>query len=266
MMPTAPASLLEEALSEQPKHKGARRAPEKLMTNPGLRQRIARTPRAAVPRRRRLGQAGRRVLRVQREALPDAKSRRRRRCSAASPASPKRTCSSQATRSSPTASRALDPADVQSRGNVERIATQPGRFEDLAAAWEEAFLATDEDNLALRGELPQARGRALRQPARRSEPGATPGSGCLIRSDPLDTAAGGRPSRLYNQAAQWSDLIDVLRRQAEWAQGGDRKEILFRVGEIQQNLLAWTASPLSLTYREILRPTAPRAGRSTHWR
>src|SRR5262249_3824256 len=47
----------------------------------------------------------------------------------------------------------LDPADVANRLNVKRIATTLGRFEDLAAAWEEAFLATDEDNLALRGEL-----------------------------------------------------------------------------------------------------------------
>ena len=47
----------------------------------------------------------------------------------------------------------LDPADSQHRGNVERVATALGRFEDLAAAWEEAFLATDSDNLARRGEL-----------------------------------------------------------------------------------------------------------------
>mgnify|MGYP000426233988 CR=1 FL=1 len=145
--------LLEEALSEQPKHKGARRALEKLMTHPGLRQRIART---LEPLFHDDGDwaklAG--VLRVQREALPDAKSPE-----AAALLSRIARITEESLREPGDALIAyreavrLDPADVQSRGHVERIATQLGRFEDLAAAWEEAFLATDEDNLALRGEL-----------------------------------------------------------------------------------------------------------------
>jgi len=246
--------LLEEALSEQPKHKGARRALEKLMTHPGLRQRIART---LEPLFQDDGDWAKlaSVLRVQREALPDAKSPE-----AAALLSRIARITEESLRDPGEALVAyreavrLDPADVQSRGHVERIATQLGRFEDLAAAWEEAFLATDEDNLALRGELlrraAELYDHQLADPNRARDAWKR-----LLDLDPtsLDTAkpAAVALARLYHQAAQWSDLIDVLRRQAEWAQGSDRKEILFRVGEIQQNLLLDSIAAVQ-TYREIL--------------
>src|SRR5262249_31113332 len=77
----------------------------------------------------------------------------------------------------------------------------------------------------------------------------------LLELDPtsLDTAkpAAVALARLYQQASQWRELIDVLRRQAEWAHGSERKEILFRGGEIQQKLL-YDAASAALTYREIL--------------
>ena len=79
------------------------------------------------------------------------------------------------------------------------------------------------------------------------------GSGFDLDPTSLDTA---RPAavalaRLYQQAEQWRDLIDVLRRQAEWSYGSDRKTLLFRIGEIQQNLLVDSDAAIA-TYREIL--------------
>ena len=77
----------------------------------------------------------------------------------------------------------------------------------------------------------------------------------LLDLDPtsLDTA---RPaaialSRLYEQAGHWRDLIDVLRKQVEWTSGPERKELLFRIGEIEQSLLLDPAAAVT-TYREIL--------------
>ncbi|HRI50804.1 MAG TPA: hypothetical protein PLW65_11535, partial [Pseudomonadota bacterium] len=140
--------LLEEALSEQPKHKGARRALEGLMDNAGLRQRIART---LEPLLEQDGDHAKlvAVLSVQREALPMERSPE-----AAALLSRIAQITEEKLRKPDGALAAyrealkLDPADPQHRGNVERVATSLGRYEDLAAAWEEAFLAADQDNLA----------------------------------------------------------------------------------------------------------------------
>ena len=250
--------LLEEALSEQPKHKGARKALEGLMGNPGLRQRIART---LEPLFESDGQWDKlaQVLRVQREALPEQRSPE-----AAALLARIARITEERLKQLPEALGAyrealrLDPGDVSNRENVERIATQLGRFEDLAAAWEEAFQAADEDNLALRGDLLRRAAELydsqLQDPQRARDAWKR-----LLELDPtsLDTA---RPAtvalaRLYEQAAQWRELIEVLRKQAEWAQGGDRKELLFRVGEIEHDLLSDSTAAVA-TYREILESDA----------
>lgn len=252
--PDGACELLEEALSEQPKHKGARRALESLMTHTGLRQRIART---LEPLFEADGDFAKLVgvLRVQREALPEERSPE-----AAALLSRIALLSEEKLNKPDDALAAyrealrLDPADVANRSNVERIATALGRFEDLAAAWEEAFRATDEDNLALRGELLRRAAELyddkLADPARARDAWKR-----LLDLDPtsLDTAkpAAVALSRLYQQARRWADLIDVLRRQAEWAQGEERKALLFRVGGIQERLLSDRGAAIA-TYREIL--------------
>ena len=252
--PDGACELLEETLSEQPKHKGARRALEALMTNEGLRQRIARTLEPLFEADgdfTRLSQ----VLRVQREALPSERSpeaaallSRIARITEENLKKP-----SEALDAYREALR-LDPADAANKLNVERLATQSGRFEDLAAAWEDAFRATDEDNLALRGELLR-RAAELYDHRLQDASRARDAWKRLLDLDPtsLDTAkpAAVALARLYEQSAQHSELIEVLRRQAEWAQGSDRKELLFRIGDIQKTLLLDPQAAVS-TYREIL--------------
>jgi tetratricopeptide (TPR) repeat protein len=252
--PDGACELLEEALSEQPKHKGARRALEALMTHAGLRQRIART---LEPLFEADGDFTKlvEVLRVQREALPEERSPE-----AAALMSRIALLSEEKLNKPDDALAAyrealrLDPADVQNRQNVERIATALGRFEDLAAAWEEAFRATDEDNLALRGEL-LCRAAELYDDKLADPERARDAWKRLLDLDPtsLDTAkpAAIALARLYQQSRRWSELIDVLRRQAEWAQGEERKALLFRVGGIQERLLSDRAAAIA-TYREIL--------------
>ena len=256
--PDGACELLEEALSEQPKHKGARRTLEGLMSNSGLRQRIART---LEPLFAEDGDNAKlvAVLSVQREALPMERSPE-----AAALLSRIAHITEEKLRKPDGALGAyrealrLDPADSQHRGNVERVATALGRFEDLAAAWEEAFLSTDSDNLALRGELLR-RAAELYDYKLSDAERARDAWKRLLDLDPtsLDTA---RPaavalSRLYQQAEQWRDLIDVLRRQAEWSQGDERKSLLFRIGEILQNLLSDSDAAIA-TYREILESDA----------
>jgi tetratricopeptide (TPR) repeat protein len=221
--PDGACELLEETLSEQPKHKGARRALEALMTNEGLRQRIARTLEPLFEADgdfTRLSQ----VLRVQREALPSERSpeaaallSRIARITEENLKKP-----SEALDAYREALR-LDPADAANKLNVERLATQSGRFEDLAAAWEDAFRATDEDNLALRGELLR-RAAELYDHRLSDAERARDAWKRLLDLDPtsLDTAQAGGcgpVSAVSAGRAQWRDLIDVLRRQAEWSQG-----------------------------------------------
>jgi tetratricopeptide (TPR) repeat protein len=261
--PDGACELLEEALSEQPRHEGARRALEFLMANQGLRQRIART---LEPLFFEDGNWQKlvHVLRVQREALPQARSPEAAALMAriAGITEERLHQPEDALRDFRQALR-LDPADVRNREHVERLATELGRFEDLAAAWEEAFLAADEDNLALRGELlrraAELYDQQLGDPDRARDAWKR-----LLDLDPtsLDTA---RPAavalaRLYELGEQWGDLIDVLRRQAEWADPAERKEILFRVGMIQQDLLSDSGAAIA-TYREILEAD-PEEGRA----
>jgi len=119
-------------------------------------------------------------------------------------------------------------ADAANKLNVERLATQSGRFEDLAAAWEDAFRATDEDNLALRGELLR-RAAELYNHRLQDASRVRDAWNRLLDLDPtsLDTAkpAAVALARLYEQSAQHSELIEVLRHQAEWAQGSDHKVV-----------------------------------------
>ncbi len=252
--PDGACELLEEALSEQPKHKGARRALESLMGHAGLRQRIART---LEPLFENDGQWDKlaAVLRVEREALPEARSPE-----AAALLARIARITEEALQDPLSALGAyrealrLDPGDVANRENVERIAVSLSRFEDLAAAWEEAFHAADEDNLALRGDLLR-RAAELYDHKLNDSSRARDAWKRLLDLDPtsLDTArpAATALSRLYEQAQKWRELIEVLRRQAEWVQGDERKALLFRVGEIQQDLLGDSAAAVA-TYREIL--------------
>src|SRR5581483_7846786 len=59
-------------------------------------------------------------------------------------------------------------------------------------------------------------------------------------------------ARLYEAQESWTDLIDVLRRQAEWAEEpAARKDFQRRIGLIQEDLLDDTAAAVA-THREIL--------------
>ena len=246
--------LLEEALSEQPKHKGARQALEALMDNAGLRQRIARTLEPLFEQDHDYARLVA-VLSVQREALPMERSPEAAALlSRIALITEEKLGRADGALSAYREALRLDPADPQHRSNVERVATSLGRYEDLAGAWEEAFVATDADNLALRGELLR-RAAELYDHKLNDAERARDAWKRLLDLDPtsLDTA---RPaaialSRLYQQAEKWRELIEVLRRQADWAQGEERKSLLFRIGEIQQSILTDTDAAIA-TYREIL--------------
>ncbi|MCA1663897.1 MAG: hypothetical protein LC659_06475, partial [Myxococcales bacterium] len=149
----------------------------------------------------------------------------------------------------------IDPADKKIRTNVERLATLLGRQAELASAWEEAFLASDPSDLALRGELLESAAELYEHELGDIDKARATWKR-LLDLDPtnLHTArpAAGALARLYESAEDWRALIDVLHRQAEWADRADeKKELLFRIGRIEEELLVDPAAAIG-TYREIL--------------
>ena len=161
----------------------------------------------------------------------------------------------------------IDPADKRSATNVERLAILLGRQAELAAAWEEAFLAVGADAI-WRCAASCSRAR----PSCTSTSSATstrraPTWKRLLDLDPtnLHTArpAAAALARLYEAAEDWRELIDVLHRQAEWADEGAtrRRSCCFRIGRIQEELLVDPAAAIG-TYREILDDDARRSARA----
>ncbi|HZS39705.1 MAG TPA: tetratricopeptide repeat protein, partial [Polyangia bacterium] len=254
------ADLLEEALHEEPKHEGARKALETLMKRPELRQRIARAleplyiadeawPKLAL------------VLGAQREAATgrEAAALLQRLAELQEEKLGARQLALTTWREA----LRIDPADAKVRENVERLAVMLGRLGDLAAAWEEALVAAEPKDIELRGELLEKVAELYEHDLRDIEKGRAAWRR-LLDLDPTHQKTA-RPAaaalaRLYEAAESWPELIDVLHRQAEWApRPEDRKELLFRVGRIQEEL---TVDPRAAirTYREILEADAEEQG------
>jgi tetratricopeptide (TPR) repeat protein len=250
--PAQAVDLLEAALADEPRHEGARKLLETLMKRPELRQRIARAleplyladeawPKLALvlgAQREAASGADAAALLVRLAELQEEKLGARQLAL---------TTWREALR--------LDPADARVRENVERLAELLGRPGDLAQAWEEALAAADPKNIDLRGELLEKVAELYEHELRDIEK-ARAAWRRLLELDPghLATArpAAAALARLYEAAEEWPRLIDVLHRQAEWAQKPEeRKELLFRVGRIQEEL---TVDPKAAirTYREIL--------------
>ena len=149
----------------------------------------------------------------------------------------------------------LDPTDETVRAEVERLANVLERWSDLAEAWEDAEKRCDTNDLLLRAELTRKAAQLYDEQILDPEK-ARAAWRRLLDLDPtrLETArpAAEALARLYEAEEAWPELIDVLRRQCEWAEeGGARKELQRRIGLIQEDLLDDTAAAVA-THREIL--------------
>src|SRR6185312_11767919 len=112
-----------------------------------------------------------------------------------------------------------DPRRADAREHVERLGRLLGRHADLAAAWEEALLASDPSDLELRAEL-LAKVAALYSGELRDPERARLAYRRLLDLDPANAMLG-RPAalaleRLYESAGAYVELSQVLARQAEW--------------------------------------------------
>src|SRR5262249_14352684 len=144
-----------------------------------------------------------------------------------------------------------DPTDARARESMERLAGALDRWNDAAATLEQA--AAREGDVAARATLLSDLGRIYdgRLGAARR---ATAASRRLIDVDPQNraraTPAAEALERLYAEEEAWPQLIDILRRQAEWADTPERRvAYLVRAAGIQEGKIEDSAAAVA-TRRE----------------
>ncbi len=244
--------LYEETLSEEPTHEGARRVLESLLRRPEARLRVARLmqplyeadeawPKLALvlgAERETLEGADAVPLLIRLATLQEEKLGARQLALATW---------REALR--------IDPRDERVRVAVERLALLLGRHADLAAAWDEAYLASDPNDLPLRADLLARSAKLYERELRDTQKAET----AWRRLFDLDAAQRelGRPAadalaRLYESQESWPQLVDVLRRQVEWSGSADeRRQLLYRIARIQEELIV-DPKAATATYRSIL--------------
>ena len=244
--------LFDEALAEDPKNDAARKGLERLMARPELRLRIARTlePLYATDEAwPKLVTA----LQAQREQAEghEAVALLGRIAKIVE----ERLGSRQQAFTVWREALLIDPADDNVRAQGERLALNLEKHVDLAEAWLEADKRAPQHDTLLRSELLK-KAATLFDEDIDDQAKARMAWRRLLDLDPtnVETAwpAARALERLYQAEENWPALIDMLRRQAGWADSLDgKKEFLRRVGVIQEDLTQDYASAVH-THREIL--------------
>jgi tetratricopeptide (TPR) repeat protein len=259
--PARAAELFEQAILDDPKHEVARRGLETLMKRPELRQRIARALEPLYEREEAWPKLAL-VLGAQREAPELREPRDPVRAGEAlalavrlAEIQEQRLGARQLALATWREALRLAPSEIKVRENVERLCTLLSRPADLAAAWEEALLVSDPADLALRAELLE-KAAGIYEEELRDRERAKQAWRRLLELDPTNVQTS-RPAaialaRLYEAEESWPGLIEVLHRQADWADApSEKKELLFRIGRIQEELTVDPKAAVA-TYREIL--------------
>ncbi|HEX2574271.1 MAG TPA: tetratricopeptide repeat protein [Polyangia bacterium] len=250
--PEGACDLYEEAIGEDAKNEGARKGLEKLMARPDLRLRIARMLEPFY----QADEAWPKfisVLQVQRDHAEGADvvvllGRIARIVE-------EKLGSRQQAFTVWREALLIDPSEEVPRVQLERLALILGKYAEMADAWLEAESRVEPHDLSLRADF--LRRAAVIYDEDLEDPKKALGVyRRLLDLDPtnLETA---RPAaqaleRLYVGQKAWPELIDILRREAEWAEAAEaKKDYLRRVGEVQEELLR-TPDAAIATHREIL--------------
>ncbi len=251
--PFGALGLLEDVVAEAPGHEGARELLEQLLANPDLRLQVAQALEPLYEQDRRWADLCR-VLRAQREfaATPFDAAELLGRVAAVEEDE------------MGAASEAFDtwvdivemaPSEPGGRSSLRRLGAAQGRWDDVARAYERALRQVDVADISLRAELftelaalydEQFEGneRAIDTYRRLFECDPTNPETAQVASDAL--------VRLYELEARWRDLIDILRRQADWADDPDqRKQILARIARVSEAHLEDRDAAV-MTWREVL--------------
>jgi tetratricopeptide (TPR) repeat protein len=158
---------------------------------------------------------------------------------------------------------ALDPTHERARVELARLARQLGRWPEATAVLEAASEAAPPGDAvtrgALLGELAAYYDTELGDPDK-----AIAAYRRLLEADPSNPAtirrAGAALARLYEDARDWPELRQVMRRQAEWAEDAlDRRTLLARVAALEEHQLGDRAAAIA-TWRDVLADLPSDAG------
>ncbi|HWN70372.1 MAG TPA: tetratricopeptide repeat protein, partial [Haliangium sp.] len=245
--------LLEEVVTQKPGHRPARTLLESLLPEPALRLQIARILEPLYEQDRRWLELTR-VLRVQAEL-------------AGSPIDTAELLGRVAAVEEDEMGRPADafntwveilgiaPGDQGARAALRRLGTVQNRWDDVAAAYEKAVERVEPGDVAL--------GVALLGEVAGIYDQRFPGNERAISAyrrlldlDPSNADTVRRASlaleRLYQAEGSWRELIEILRRQADWAEDlGERKRLLARVARVCEEELEDTDAAIE-TWREVL--------------
>ncbi|HEY3359783.1 MAG TPA: tetratricopeptide repeat protein [Polyangia bacterium] len=247
--------LLEEVVAQAPSHEPARKALERFLGRPELRLRVARMLEPLYEQDEQWPRLVS-VLQVQREeAVGHEQVRLMARIAQLQE---ERLGSRQLAFLTWREALKLDPTADDVRRNFERLGTMLERWPDLCAGWEDALAAPAGDgaaDLPLQAEI-LSKVAVIAETRLGDVTRATATWKRMLDLDPgrLDTA---RPAaealcRLYEQGKAYHALIDILRRQAEWADDpGERKAKLFAIAAIQEERLGDRAAAIA-TWHEVL--------------
>jgi tetratricopeptide (TPR) repeat protein len=245
--------LLEEVVTQKPGHRPARTLLEALLPEPGLRLQIARILEPLYEQDRRWLELTR-VLRVQAELAGSSLDRAELlgRVAAVEEDEMGRPADAFDTW---VEILGVAPADEGARAALRRLGTAQNRWEDVAAAYEKAVERVEPGDVALGVELLVELAAIYDQRFPGNER-AMSAYRRLLDLDPTNPDTVRRASlaleRLYQAEARWGDLIDILRRQADWAEDpGERKRLLARVARVSEEELEDTDAAVD-TWREVL--------------
>jgi tetratricopeptide (TPR) repeat protein len=250
--PTGAVDLAEEVLRREPGHAGARRLLESLFGDKALRLRIARL---LGPLYEADGQWADRIrmLQGERELVTPAEAVELLAQIAA--IQEERLQDGGAAFNTWRQAVFAAPEDERGRAALERLARGLDRWEEAAETWEQAIHKAPATDLSLRGtllgELAAIYDRCLGDAKR-----ATQAYRRLIENDPSNLTAAVPAAealeRLHDEQGAWPELIEILRRQAEWADTPERRiSSLMRAAEIQERKLGDGAAAI-VTWREVL--------------
>ena len=136
-----------------------------------------------------------------------------------------------------TLARALkeDPSNEATQQQIDRVARATGRFEDLAAVFEELAAEIEDASLASALYMMSAR-------VQETDLGNLDTSIALYRKvleiDPLSLAAAESLERLFRASERYAELSIILQRKSEILEGpGEKKDALFQAASIEEDVL-----------------------------
>jgi tetratricopeptide (TPR) repeat protein len=253
--------LLEEVLARDPDHKGMRTLAELLLPTVDLKLRLARLLRPIYEADSQWRDVVR-VLQAERE-MAQTPAERVQLLARIAELQEERLADESAAFATWLEALATDAEDRRSRQHLERLARLLDRFGDATVAWETAITRAEVTDLALRAAL-LAEVARFYDAAMGDLDRATSAYERLIDVDPGNLAVV-RPAaealeRLHDEREAWPKLIDILRKQADWAEApAKRLAYLVRVATIQEVKLAEPATAIT-TWREILAEDGEHAG------